>query len=368
MPSNSLAAPPSTASPTALFAQTALLQQILTPLFSFTSTLLLHSFVVRDKSSLLFPTTCALFAKKTGVYPSIQSRSLLASPSRPAKPIKINTYEIAIYKSFRMNTQHPMKDADPERPSGAEGFLHFLWPPRIFARPIRINTYRIAICKSFRMNTYEKRGEGGRGHWPAAISAQRFCGSLLPRLKPTASRTSNPATPEAHPSARSTAGNDPSSYEQCGAPSIPTPRASGTRPCHPRRDADRIADSRLLSASAPPAREAPPPETAHARCARASTQSTSHHSSAASRDDSPRSLSASFYFFGKPSLLSSLPSRRDCTPKVSVGKQYYICVVRPSALNTLFVPLWKIFFFVFLCIFFGLSPFFFLFLYLSVEV
>ena len=177
------------------------------------------------------------------------------------------------------------------------------------------------------MNTYEKTGEGGRGRWHAAISAQRFRGCLLPRLKPAASRTSNPATPAAHPSAHSTAGSDPSSYEQCDARAIPTPRASGTRPCHPRRDADRIAGSRLPFASAPPAREAPPRETAHARCARASTQSASRHSSAASRDDSPRSLSASFCFFGKPSLLSSLPSRRDCTPKVAAGKQYYIWTV-----------------------------------------
>jgi len=43
MPSNSLAALPPTASPTALFAHAALPQQILTPLFSFTSTLLPRS-------------------------------------------------------------------------------------------------------------------------------------------------------------------------------------------------------------------------------------------------------------------------------------------------------------------------------------
>src|SRR5882762_1746599 len=117
MPSNSLAALPSTASPTALFAQTALPQQILTPLFSDTSTLLLHSFVVRDKSSLLFATTCALFTENAGVYP----------PSH----FTLSIFHFPFSNFFRMNAQHPMKDADPERPSGAEGFLHFLRRARI---------------------------------------------------------------------------------------------------------------------------------------------------------------------------------------------------------------------------------------------
>ena len=70
MPSKFLAALPSTLSPIALSAQTAHSRQILTPPFSFTSALLLHSFAVRGKSCRLFPTACALFAKKTGVYPS----------------------------------------------------------------------------------------------------------------------------------------------------------------------------------------------------------------------------------------------------------------------------------------------------------
>ena len=260
MPSNSLAALPPTANPTALFAQTALPQQILTPLFSFTSTLLprslrgsLHSFLPRansargpqtarsvalfrslskeQKSSLLFSTPCALFAENAGVYPPSHS------------PISIFHFPFS---------QHPMKDADPERPSGAEGFLNSLRPARIFAKPIRINTYKIILCKFFRMNTYEKTREGGRGRSPAAISAQPFSGSMLPRLKPAASRTSHRATPAAHPSAHSTAGSDPSSYAPCDARAIPTPRASGTRRCHPPRGANRIAGSLLPSASAPP--------------------------------------------------------------------------------------------------------------------
>src|SRR2546430_1103677 len=113
MPSNSLAALPPTTSPSALFAQTALPQQILTPLFSFTSTLLLHSFAVRDKSSHVFSIPCALFAKNAGVYP----------PSH---------FPISIF--------------------------HFP-----FSNFFKINTYKIHFCKLFRMNTYEKRGEGGRG-------------------------------------------------------------------------------------------------------------------------------------------------------------------------------------------------------------
>src|SRR5258708_2192229 len=69
MPSNSLAALAPTTIPTALFAQTALPQQVLTPLFSFTSTLLLHSFAVRDKSSHVFSISCALLTENAGVYP-----------------------------------------------------------------------------------------------------------------------------------------------------------------------------------------------------------------------------------------------------------------------------------------------------------
>src|SRR2546429_4277942 len=70
MPSKSLSDLPSTPSPTALFTQTPHSRQILTPLVSFTSALLPHSFAVRGKSSRLFPTACALFAKTTGVHPS----------------------------------------------------------------------------------------------------------------------------------------------------------------------------------------------------------------------------------------------------------------------------------------------------------
>src|SRR2546430_1503753 len=131
MPSNSLAALPPTTSPSALFSQTVLPQQILTPLFSFTSTLLLHSLAVRDKSSHVFSIPCALFTENAGVCP----------PSH--FPISIS---------------------------------HFP-----FSNSFKINTYRIAICKPFRMNTYEKTGGGGGGRSPAAISAQPFSGSLLPR-------------------------------------------------------------------------------------------------------------------------------------------------------------------------------------------
>src|SRR5216684_1859156 len=98
MPSNSLAALPSTARPTALFAQAALQQQLLTLLFSFTSTLLLHSFAVRDKSWRFFSTTCALFAENAGVYP----------PSH----FSISSFYFPFSNFFRMNAQHPTKDAD----------------------------------------------------------------------------------------------------------------------------------------------------------------------------------------------------------------------------------------------------------------
>ena len=139
MPSKSLAALPSTPSPTALFAQTERPQQILTPLLSFISALLSrsasdlpHSFLPRAnsrtgaqtarsfalfhslskgrKSSRVFPTACALFTENAGMY----------SPSH---------FQLSIF--------------------------HF--PSSNF---FRINTYRIAICKPFRMNTYGKRGVG----------------------------------------------------------------------------------------------------------------------------------------------------------------------------------------------------------------
>src|SRR5256885_9615189 len=59
-----------------------------------------------------------------------------------------------------MNTQHPTKDADPERPSGAEGFLPLRGFGRITANPFTINTYKISISNPFRMNAYEKTGGG----------------------------------------------------------------------------------------------------------------------------------------------------------------------------------------------------------------
>src|SRR2546423_12776218 len=47
--------------------------------------------------------------------------------------------------SARIDFEHPAKDANPERPSGAEEFLSF--PP--------------SSLTPFRMNTYRKQGEGG---------------------------------------------------------------------------------------------------------------------------------------------------------------------------------------------------------------
>jgi len=111
MPSKSLTALPSTPSPTALFTQTPHSRQILTPLLSCTSALLPHSFLsratsardaVRGKSSRLFPTACALFAKTTGVHPSrhfhISAIQLLTAVDsiltgmHSRKPFRMNTY------------------------------------------------------------------------------------------------------------------------------------------------------------------------------------------------------------------------------------------------------------------------------------
>jgi hypothetical protein len=98
MPSNSLAA-----SPTAPFAKTALPWQILTPLFSNTSTFLPHSFAVRDRSPHVFSISCALFTKIAGVYAGSHFPiSIFHIPS--SNFFKINTYKIALCKSFRMNT------------------------------------------------------------------------------------------------------------------------------------------------------------------------------------------------------------------------------------------------------------------------
>src|SRR6266436_6842852 len=101
MPSKSLAVLPSTSSPTALFAQTAHLRQILTPAVSLTSTLLPRSFAVRGKSSHFFSVACALFAKKTGVYPS---RSLRVSTIQLLTSLESILTETHSCKPFRMNT------------------------------------------------------------------------------------------------------------------------------------------------------------------------------------------------------------------------------------------------------------------------
>ena len=167
MPSKSLAVLPSTPSLSALFAQTAHSRQIVTPLLSSTSGLLSrstrdlpHSFLPRAnsrtgaqttrsfslfhslskerKSSRLFPTACALFAKKTGVYPS---RSLRASTIQLLTALESILTETRPCKSFKMNTQHPTKDADPERPSVAEGFV----PSLILSLPTRSQLFHCCI-------------------------------------------------------------------------------------------------------------------------------------------------------------------------------------------------------------------------------
>jgi hypothetical protein len=85
------------------FSNVAFLLQILTVSFSFTYTLFSLSCRIHSPNAFVFNVFRTL-TKTPGVYPSIQSRSLLVSSSRPAKPFKINTYKIALCKSFRMNT------------------------------------------------------------------------------------------------------------------------------------------------------------------------------------------------------------------------------------------------------------------------
>src|SRR5438552_2438318 len=145
MPSKSLTASPSTPSPTAFFAQTAHSRQILTPAFSLTSALLSrsardlpHSFLPRAnstrgaptarsvalfcslskerKSSRVFRTACALFAKKTVVYPSCR--------------LRVSTIQLLTALDSKLRGTCP--------------------------------------CKSFEMNTYRKQGEGGRGGLPTS--------------------------------------------------------------------------------------------------------------------------------------------------------------------------------------------------------
>jgi len=53
---------------------------------------------------------------------------------------------------FRMNTRHPAKDADPERPSGAEGFLPLSFPSSSLS-PFRMNTYKKCADNPRRINT-----------------------------------------------------------------------------------------------------------------------------------------------------------------------------------------------------------------------
>src|SRR5882724_6650583 len=101
MPSKSRPVLPLTPSPTALFTQTAHSRQILTPAVSLTSALLPHSFAIRGKSSLLFPTACALFAKTTGVHPSRHSHIFAIQLLTTVESILTGMHS---RKPFRMNT------------------------------------------------------------------------------------------------------------------------------------------------------------------------------------------------------------------------------------------------------------------------
>ena len=83
---------------------------------------------VLRKLTRFFSLVCALFAQNGGVawVSLIKSRpSFRRFPLSPLKSILTKTH---LHKLFRMNTQHPTKDADPERPSGAEGFLPYSSP------------------------------------------------------------------------------------------------------------------------------------------------------------------------------------------------------------------------------------------------
>src|SRR5882724_3544048 len=101
---------------------------------------------------------------------AIFSIALAASEASagPRSPPRIDTYNhiprFAVFhpeswphNSFRMNTQHPTKDADPERPAGAEGFLPYFGPTLTTVESILTG---IRLGNSFKSNTYKKQGEG----------------------------------------------------------------------------------------------------------------------------------------------------------------------------------------------------------------
>src|SRR5256885_3358483 len=85
----------------------------------------------------------------------------LASSPDSLNSFRMNTYRNRISNPFRMNAQHPTSDADPERPSGAEGFLPYSGPTLTTVESILTESSR---RNPFRMNTYEKTG--GRGWYP----------------------------------------------------------------------------------------------------------------------------------------------------------------------------------------------------------
>src|SRR5437899_4233695 len=54
--------------------------------------------------------------------------------------------------SSGLNIRHRAEDADPERPSGAEGFLSLSFPPSSLT-PFRMNTYKKCTANPRRINT-----------------------------------------------------------------------------------------------------------------------------------------------------------------------------------------------------------------------
>ena len=108
-----------------------------------------------QNASPYFSTSSALFTKNAGVY--LYSRSPF-SAFRFLTTLESILTTTTPHKSLRMNTQHPTKDADPERRSGAEGFLPYSGPTLTTVESILTES---GHRNSFRMNTYDKTGEGG---------------------------------------------------------------------------------------------------------------------------------------------------------------------------------------------------------------
>ena len=99
----------------------------------------------KRNASPYFSTACALFVKNAGVVLVSLTKSSSGLASLSAKPCE-------------MNTQHPTKDADPERPPGAEGFLPYSGQTLTTVKSILTES---GHRNSFKMNTYEKTGGEG---------------------------------------------------------------------------------------------------------------------------------------------------------------------------------------------------------------